>query len=207
MGFAVERKIWANSGDSHFLEPADIFTDRLPAALAERMPRAVKSDDGRPETVYIDGTSFVRPLPKPLADGEFKGQTIETLSARPPGALNTYERLKDLDQEGIWGEITFPSLGMWANMIKDPVLVREGSKAVNDWAMDEIQNVAPDRLIATAMLPLLDVEGRGRRGLSREGTGLLRRLSSDRPAAGNAGLQRPDLGTGLGRDRRDRSRS
>ena len=40
--------------------------------------------------------------------------------------MNTRERIKDLDQEGIWGEVTFPSLGMWANIIKDPVLVREG---------------------------------------------------------------------------------
>jgi len=156
MEMSMEPKIWANSGDSHFLEPVDIFNDRLPRDLAERMPRSVKSEDGTKETVYIDGDSFERPLPRPIKDGEFKGQTIETLSARPPGAMNTYERLKDLDQEGIWGEITFPSLGMWANMIKDPVLVREGSKAVNDWAMEEIQNVAPDRLIATAMLPLLD---------------------------------------------------
>jgi predicted TIM-barrel fold metal-dependent hydrolase len=47
---------------------------------------------------------------------------------------------------------------MWSNMIKDPILVREGAKAVNDWAMDEIQNVAPGRLVATATLPLLDVQ-------------------------------------------------
>jgi len=62
------------------------------------------------------------------------------------------------DQEGIWGEVVYPSLGMWANIIKDRVLVAEGSKALNDWAMEEIQLVAPDRLIATAMLPLLDVQ-------------------------------------------------
>jgi predicted TIM-barrel fold metal-dependent hydrolase len=151
-------KIWANSGDSHFIEPTDIFDDRMPKALAERMPRSVKTDDGTMETVYIDGASFERPLPRPIRDGEFKGQTIETLSVRPPGAGNTYERLKDLDQEGIWGEVVFPSLGMWANMIKDPELVREGARAVNEWAMDEIQNVAPDRLVATAMLPLVDVQ-------------------------------------------------
>jgi len=153
----MQEKIWANSGDFHFLEPADLFTERMPADLAERMPRSVKSADGSKETVYIDGESFDRPLPKPIREGEFAGQTIETLSARPPGAANTYERLKDLDQEGIWGEVTFPSLGMWANMIKDPVLVREGAKAVNDWAIEEIQNVAPDRLVATATLPLLDI--------------------------------------------------
>ena len=62
------------------------------------------------------------------------------------------------DQEGIWGEVVYPSLGMWANIIKDRVLVAEGSKALNDWAMEEIQLVAPNRLIATAMLPLLDVQ-------------------------------------------------
>src|SRR5438876_973470 len=129
----MKDKIWANSGDSHFLEPTDVFTERMPAALAERMPRSVKSPDGTKETVYIDGESFDRPLPKPIKDGEFAGQTIETLSARPPGAMNTNDRLKDLDQEGIWGEVTFPSLGMWANMIRDTVLVREGAKAVNDW--------------------------------------------------------------------------
>ncbi|WP_213575899.1 amidohydrolase family protein [Rhodococcus sp. USK13] len=150
-------KIWANSGDSHFLEPADLFQQILPPALAERMPRSVKDPDGSKETVYIDGEVIVRALPKPLKDGEFKGETIATLAHRPPGSGNTRERLKDLDQEGIWGEIVFPSLGMWAGAIKDPVLVAEGSKALNDWALDEIQNVDPRRLVATAMLPLLDI--------------------------------------------------
>src|SRR6266508_5963314 len=65
----MQDKIWANSGDSHFLEPPDLFTERMPADLAERMP-----------------------------------------------------------------------------------------KSVNDWALDEIQNVAPDRLVATATLPLLDID-------------------------------------------------
>lgn len=154
----MEKKIWANSGDSHFLEPTDVFQDRLPQHLAERMPRSVKAEDGSSETVYIDGESFVRPLPRPIKDGDFKGESIATLSMRPPGAHNVHERLKDLDQEGVWGEVTFPSLGMWANMIKDPVLVREGAKALNDWAREEIQDVAPNRLIPTAMLPLLEVK-------------------------------------------------
>src|SRR5262245_36166495 len=100
----MEEKIWANSGDSHFLEPANLFQERMPKDLAERMPRSVKAADGSTETVHIDGESFVRPLPKPIKDGEFAGETIATLSSRPPGAGNTVERLKDLDQEGIWGE-------------------------------------------------------------------------------------------------------
>src|SRR5437764_15372425 len=79
-GDAMHDKIWANSGDSHFLEPADLFQKTLPPALADRMPRSVKSESGDKETVYIDGESFERPLPRPLKEGEFKGETIETLS-------------------------------------------------------------------------------------------------------------------------------
>ena len=154
----MAKKIWANSGDSHFLEPPDLFRQILPKALADRMPRAVKDPDGSKETVYVDGEVIVRPLPKPIKDGEYKGETINSLAVRPPGSGDTRLRLRDLDQEGIWGEVVYPSLGMWANMIKDRVLVAEGSKALNDWAMEEIQLVAPDRLIATAMLPLLDVQ-------------------------------------------------
>jgi predicted TIM-barrel fold metal-dependent hydrolase len=152
----VDKKIWANSGDSHFLEAEDLFQQILPPALANRMPRSVKEDGW--EIVHIDGEQIRRPLPKPIRDGEFAGETITTLSNRPPGAGDTEKRLLDLDQEGIWGEVVFPSLGMWANMIKDPVLVREGAKALNDWALAEIQHKAPDRLIATATLPLLDVQ-------------------------------------------------
>src|SRR5258708_3699589 len=35
-------KLWANSGDSHLVEPADLFERGLPPALAERMPHSVK---------------------------------------------------------------------------------------------------------------------------------------------------------------------
>jgi predicted TIM-barrel fold metal-dependent hydrolase len=148
-------KVWANSGDSHFLEPADLFTSTLPPALAERMPRSEKFDGY--ELVHIDGATMRRQLPKPIRDGEFKGMTIEEVSHRPPGSHDVALRMKDLDAEGIWGEVTYPSLGMWAAMIKDPVLVREGAKALNDWALAQLQGTSP-RLVATATIPLLDVD-------------------------------------------------
>ena len=103
------RRIAAHSGDSHFLEPEDLFQQILPPALAERMPRSVKEDGW--ETVYIDGEQIRRPLPKPIRDGEFAGETIVTLSVRPPGAGNVEQRVKDLDQEGIWAEVTSPLPG------------------------------------------------------------------------------------------------
>ena len=46
-------KIWANSADSHILEPADLWLQSLPARLAERAPRAERGD--KYEILYIDG--------------------------------------------------------------------------------------------------------------------------------------------------------
>ena len=74
---------------------------------------------------------------------EFKGLRIDEVSHRPPGARDVHQRLADLDDEGIWGELTFPSLGMWAALLKDRELVREGAKALNDWALSELQGTSP----------------------------------------------------------------
>jgi predicted TIM-barrel fold metal-dependent hydrolase len=154
-----EEKIWANSGDSHLVEPPDLFSANLPADLALRMPRSVKDPDGEYETVYIDGESFRRKLPKL--------ETIMRNMARPedddsdpirraPGANDPDLRLHDSDEEGIWAEVIYPSLGIWAFNITDPKLVKEGVRVLNDWALD-FQNHSP-RYVCCASVPLLDVD-------------------------------------------------
>ena len=55
------------------------------------------------------------------------------LSTRPPGARDIRARLHDLDHEGVWGEVIYPSLGLWNPLIKDPELVRAASRAENEW--------------------------------------------------------------------------
>jgi predicted TIM-barrel fold metal-dependent hydrolase len=150
-------KVRANSGDSNFLEPSDLFNERLPKRLAERMPRSEKAVDGLSETVYIDGESFTRRLPRPIQDGSFKSETIMPLSARPPGSHDPVLRLRNLDQEGIWGEVTYPSLGLWGNMVKDPELIREGAKALNDWAFETLVGTST-RYVPAALIPLADVD-------------------------------------------------
>src|SRR5262249_23628245 len=117
-------KIWANSGDSHYFEPPDLYSSRLPTALAERMPRSRKSEDGTSETIYVDGKSFVRSLPRISI---VKGKSGRTLmdDLRHAGDRDMNVRRKDLDEEGIWAELVYPSVGLWNSMIVDPVLVRE----------------------------------------------------------------------------------
>lgn len=148
----MTNKIWANSGDSHFMEPEDIWSSSLPKRLADLVPKSEKDADGLWETVHVDGQSFRRRLPNIKAQ-EFH----EAVSKRAPGANNVDLRLKDLDEEGIWSEVVFPSLGMWASSFRTPELLRETARVSNDWAASEIMKKS-ERLLPTAQVSTLVVE-------------------------------------------------
>ena len=146
-------KIWANSGDSHLVEPDDLFESSLPAALAARMPRSVWDDDGVHETIHIDGESFRRRRPQVAGLTDENGMTV---TERAPNANDPVKRLDDLDQEGIWAEVVYPSIGIWTASIKSPELLAAGARAINDWAIS-YQESSP-RYVCTATIPLLVAE-------------------------------------------------
>jgi predicted TIM-barrel fold metal-dependent hydrolase len=146
-------KIWANSGDSHLVEPDDLFTTSLTPSLAARMPRSVKDDDGRHETLYVDGEQFRRRMPQA---GNLTDEEGRTVTDRAPGANDPALRLIDLDGEGIWAELVYPSIGIWMSSIHDPDLLSAGCQAINDWAI-EYQRFSP-RYVCTATIPLLTPE-------------------------------------------------
>jgi predicted TIM-barrel fold metal-dependent hydrolase len=153
----MDEKIWAHSGDSHFLEPSDLWHQILPKAQADRMPWIEMIADDE-ERVHVDGKSFTRPLPKIMTAKGATGETIAEMSHRPPGARDVRLRLADLDQEGIWGEVMYQSIGLWSALIEDPELIRAAAYAENEWLASEIQAVAPDRLVPAALMPMLDVD-------------------------------------------------
>ena len=112
-------KIWAHSGDSHFLEPTDLWQEILPSHLAERMPRSEKVSDTE-EIVHVDGKSFRRQMPDLRRKRKgTNGLSMEDMHDRAPGAHDISLRLVDLDNEGVWGEVIYASLGLWETMIED----------------------------------------------------------------------------------------
>jgi predicted TIM-barrel fold metal-dependent hydrolase len=155
--YGMSDKIWAHSGDSHFLEPADLWHQILPRKQADRMPRSEKLSDDE-ERIHVDGRSFTRKLPKIMTAKGSTGETIAELSHRPPGARDVHARLDDLNDEGVWAEVMYQSIGLWCSLIEDPQLIREAAHAENEWLASEIQAVAPDRLVPAALMPMLGVE-------------------------------------------------
>ena len=165
MSDASGNKIWANSGDSHIIEPLDLF-EKLPEHLRDRMPRSVKDPSGDFETIYIDGQEFRRELPKPTPGKERKSgiginahptdATADEFINRALGGNDPVKRLADLDEEGVWGEVIYPSLGIWAFNIRTPEVARVGAQALNEFALD-FQSDSP-RFVCCASIPLVDVD-------------------------------------------------
>jgi predicted TIM-barrel fold metal-dependent hydrolase len=135
-------KIWAHSGDSHAMEPEDLWTSRLPKELADRAPRTERGE--KYEIVYVDGKQKSRQL------NDFMD------AMRPPGFKDLKIRLQDLDEEGVWSQLAFPSTGFWMVDIEDPTLARACVRAWNEWAIDDLM-AKQDRIFTPACVPLVDV--------------------------------------------------
>jgi predicted TIM-barrel fold metal-dependent hydrolase len=135
--------IWVNSADSHLMEPHDLWFDALPKELAEQAPRTERSD--RFEIVMVEGRQMHRLL------AAFAEQF------RPPGATDLTIRLQDLDREGVWGQLAFPSRALWLCTIQDPALEIATIRAYNDWAVSEVM-AHTDRVLPAGMIPVHDVD-------------------------------------------------
>ena len=121
---AVPAKIWTNSGDSHCIEPPEPYRDNMPAHYAERMPRS-EFVDGDIIT-YIDGKVIKRRAPG--------GANLEMMEAmRAQGGTDNSKRMADLDEQGVWGEVVFPSLGLWYGEMESADLATAAAEVLNDW--------------------------------------------------------------------------
>ncbi|MGB0113898.1 MAG: amidohydrolase family protein [Ilumatobacteraceae bacterium] len=118
----------------------------MPASLRELAPQTHKEERrGRlQEVIYVDGK---------VARYEPPGLQEQT---RPPNAYDPVNRLKDLDTQGIWSELLFPSVGLWCSLIESPDVALEAAKVYNDWQFDTFVRASP-RYIGAAMIPLVDI--------------------------------------------------
>jgi hypothetical protein len=127
-----------NSADSHVLEPDGLWLDNLPPSLRDRAPHSRL--EGGQEILLIDRQE-VRYTKPDIND-----------AVRPPGAYEPASRLRDLDEDGVWAELLFPSVGLWCYLIEDAELQDACARVYNDWVLDAFLR-ASDRFTAAAMLP------------------------------------------------------
>jgi predicted TIM-barrel fold metal-dependent hydrolase len=154
------------SADDHLIEPAHLWADRVPAKYRDSCPRVV-TVDGRQAWLYEDELTYInmgscRPLPGMPEEGFPPAPGTANFDEIRPGCFDPVERLRDMDTDGVWGQLCFPNYTRFAGHrfflnVKDHDLALACLQAYNDYLIDEWCGTAPDRLFGAAILPLHDI--------------------------------------------------
>ncbi len=157
------------SADSHVLEPADLWQQRVDHAWRDRAPRLVAADGGE-AMAYDDGTRLTYVGFGSAGD---HGRKSISLAEVREGGWDPGMRLVDMGRDGVHAEVLYPSFGMRLFACADAGLQGACMRAYNDWLV-EYCATDPGRLLGQALLPLdvdaalaelARVEGKGFRGV------------------------------------------
>ncbi len=150
------------SVDDHLIEPPGLFEGRMPATLAERAPHVVETPGGPEVWVYEERT-----YPN-IGLNAVVGRRRDTWSMEParfdemrPGCYDIEARIEDMDLNGVWASLCFPSLvagfcGAVFSGSSDPELGLACVRAWNDWHMEEWAGAHPERIIPLQLPWLAD---------------------------------------------------
>jgi predicted TIM-barrel fold metal-dependent hydrolase len=152
------------SVDDHLVEPPGMFEGRLPAALADRAPKVVETEEGH-EVWEFDGKIFLQVglnavVGRPREDWKIEPTRFEDMR---PGCWDIDARIRDMDINGVWAALNFPSqitgfCGRVFSQCSDPELGLAVTKAWNDWFHDEWWQPHPERNIPMGITYLADPE-------------------------------------------------
>jgi len=151
----VDRSRAVYSCDDHLdlrAVPRDLWQSRLPAELAERGPKVVERDG---VAVWVCGDQVLGGSGLPAGSALLKSlSAIGRAGIEDDGfrASNPKLRLEDMDRDGLWVSVIYGPVAL-GFPISDPVVQEATYAAWNDWAVEEFNAVAPDRLSVLAFVP------------------------------------------------------
>jgi predicted TIM-barrel fold metal-dependent hydrolase len=161
----AERRYTVISADDHIVEPPDVFEGRMPARYAERAPRVIEKDDGTETWVYegteLPNVGFNAVVGRPVSEWRMEPTRFNEMR---PGAWDIHKRIEDMDLNGIYASLNFPSFlpgfagQRLQRVTKDQGLAMAAVRAWNDWHLEEWAGAYPDRIIPCQIPWLLDAE-------------------------------------------------
>jgi len=149
--------------DAHYSEPADLWTSRAPHNMKDRLPQIRVVDGVR--TWSVEG----KPMGLRCASSAIDKQGVRRfaldvvsmqLEDVHPSSYDGKERVKILDEAGIWAQILYPNLlgfGGSSMTIADPELRLLTTQIYND-AMAQMQEESGNRLLPMGLLPWWDAK-------------------------------------------------
>ncbi len=147
--------------DSHVSEPLNLWRERLPAKYRDKAPRMLKEHEGKPGAWWLieEGRE-----PHNVILGFGANKTLEELqqflkgfsyAGAHHGGWDPAQRLKDMDQDGVTGDVLYTTLGFRMFWIRDAGFQRACFQVYNDW-LAEFCSYSPKRLRGLGLISLYD---------------------------------------------------
>jgi len=147
--------------DSHVSEPLNLWQERLPAKYRDRAPRMLKEHEGKPGAWWLieEGRE-----PHNVILGFGANKTLEELqqflkgfsyAGAHRGGWDPAQRVKDMDQDGVTGDVLYTTLGFRMFWIRDAGFQRACFHVYNDW-LAEFCSYSPRCLKGLGLISLYD---------------------------------------------------
>ncbi len=131
------------STDSHVTEPIELYAERMNASFRDRAPRITNTDGWR--TLYVEG---LRPR---------KLMTESELDMAVVGGADPEQRLREQSQDGVSGEVIFPTFALQACFASDDAGLQLAlCRSYNDWAMESLGG--HHRMLPVGLVPMIDLD-------------------------------------------------
>ena len=151
------------SGDTHIVEPPDLYASRITGKMKGRVPRIKrqKMADGRDFDAWFIGDTQVVTLGAVTQAGRRFEDTskidfVGVWEDVRQGAYEPHAMIKELAIDGIWGAVVQPSQGLFWYHLDDSELLSALCRAYNDWIADFCRPY-PGRLRGIGMINVDDV--------------------------------------------------
>jgi predicted TIM-barrel fold metal-dependent hydrolase len=168
--------------DAHVVEPAEVWTSRLPRKYCDIGPHVEYHPTGSPKLAggtYIEAPGTEGPdvawwcyedhrysVKRLIAAAGYPADEISiagiTFDQMRPGCWRPAERLADMDLNGVQAQLCYPNYPRFAGQIflwaKDRELALLCVQAYNDWMVEEWCGATQGRLVPLCLVPLWDAE-------------------------------------------------
>jgi len=155
------RRLRVIDTDAHVTEPADLWTSRLPKKWEDQIP-AVSRHPKTGVSHWRVGDKWLTPVGyyAPAGWRNYPPDRPKEFAEIPPGAWIAEDRLKLMDDLGLYAQVLYPNLIGF----ESPVFIGLGSelavqcvRAYNDFIAD-FAGTDPKRLVPVAMMPFWDLD-------------------------------------------------
>src|SRR5438552_9038564 len=146
--------------DAHVNEPPDLWQTRVPQRLRARAPKVLRTEQG--DVRSFDHRKPRRPLGLTATAGlsylQFRAEGYRYEEIRP-GSFDPKARLDDLDADGIWAQVLYPSVTLAGarTYADDRELQLACVRAYNEW-LAGFCAAGDGRLVGQTIIPTTGVD-------------------------------------------------